>query len=218
MTNPVVYADWAAPASIVAGTTTRSGDERDLPAPPRLLQQVHGTRVIQAEDGLFAQGEPEADAIVASTPGSICTVRTADCLPILLCSKEGGEIAAAHAGWRGLAAGIAEAVVGTMQTPPEDLLVWLGPAISQPAFEVGEEVREAFVKQDQNAGAAFTRNQRGRWQADLVTLAKQRLQAAGVQSITGGEYCTFGDASRFYSFRRDGATGRLLSFVYRRAE
>jgi YfiH family protein len=156
---------------------------------------------------------PEADAVIANRPGDICVVRTADCLPVLLCSRDGTEIAAIHAGWRGLAAGIIEATLDAMDTPPGDLLAWFGPAISQAAFEVGPEVRESFGSWGRLDGM-FRPNERGRLQADLYGLAKARLAASGVRAVFGGGLCTYADEERFYSFRRDGETGRMLSFIY----
>jgi len=144
-------------------------------------------------------------------------VRTADCLPVLLCARDGNEIAAVHAGWRGLAAGVIEAAVAALTTANEEIMAWFGPAISQPAFEVGAEVKQAFVQQDPAAAAAFVENDRGRWQADLYMLARQRLRAVAVNEIFGGGLCTHADPERFYSYRRDGETGRMLSFIYRTA-
>ena len=214
MSDGWIRADWPVLPGIVAGTTLRdSGYE--LPATAKLLNQVHGTTVIRADSALFDSGAPNADAVIADKPGSICVVRTADCLPILFCARDGTEIGAAHAGWRGLAAGIAEKTVAAMRTPAQGLIAWFGPAISQAAFEVGGEVRDQFVAADAAASAAFVRNDRGRWQADLYQLAAQRLRAAGVTDISGGGFCTYADAERFYSYRRDGTSGRMLSFVYR---
>ncbi len=216
MSGGWIRSDWQAPAGIVAGTTLRDSDFR-LPAEPAFLRQVHGARVVHYGAAEFGAGPPEADAIVADTPGSMCVVRTADCLPILLCSADGREIAAAHGGWRGLAAGIIEATLAAMTTPAKELLAWFGPAISQPAFEVGGEVRAAFLAHSPAAAAAFARNDRGRWQADLYALAAQRLQAAGVGDISGGGLCTFNDAERFYSYRRERTEERMLSFIFRGA-
>lgn len=214
MTAGLIEADWPAPPGIVAGTTLRNS-EVSLPGVQHWLKQVHGATVVRWDDDQHKNGAPEADAIVASGDEQCCAVRTADCLPILFCSSDGAEVAAAHGGWRGLAAGIIESTLGAMSTKPADLIVWLGPAISQPAFEVGDEVREAFCTTNDEAGQAFEQNARGRWQADLNLLARQRLQRAGVQAIYGGGLCTYSDAERFYSYRRDGETGRLLSFVCR---
>ncbi|MDH3267029.1 MAG: peptidoglycan editing factor PgeF [Gammaproteobacteria bacterium] len=214
MSDSRIIADWPAPANIMAGTTLRNS-RFALPAAAPQLNQVHGTTVVRADSELFESGRPDADAIVADKPGAICVVRTADCLPILFCSKDGLEIAAAHAGWRGLAAGIVEETIAAMRTPAHELISWFGPAISQAAFEVGAEVREAFLDADATASAAFAQNHRGRWQANLYLLASQRLRRAGVTGIHGGGLCTYRDAERFYSYRRNGATGRLVSFVYR---
>ena len=214
MSGGCIRADWPAPDGIVAGTTLRAGDFV-LPAAPQWLNQVHGTTVVHAGSPQFDADPPAADAIIADRPGDICVVRTADCLPILLCSSDGKEIAAIHAGWRGLAAGIVEATVAALATANDQLMAWFGPAISQPAFEVGAEVKEAFVQKNVVAGAAFLENAQGRWQADLYGLARQRLEAVAVSQIFGGGLCTYADAERFYSYRRDGETGRMLSFIYR---
>ncbi len=216
MSEGWVAADWQAPAGIIAGTMLRDSDFA-LPAEPMWLQHVHGARVVHYGSAEFDAGPPEADAIVGDTAGAICVVRTADCLPVLLCSRDGSEIAAVHGGWRGLAAGILEATLDAMRAPAEELLAWFGPAISQPAFEVGAEVRAAFMEHDPQAAAAFAANERGRWQGDLYALATQRLHAAGVRDIAGGGLCTYTDAKRFYSYRRDGTSGRMLSFIFRGA-
>ena len=214
MTSGRIVADWPAPDGIIAGTTLRDSDY-ELPAEPAFLNQVHGAAVARWQDLQTGRLAPDADAIVADRPGSLCVVRTADCLPVLLCARDGSEIGAVHAGWRGLAAGVIEAAVAALQTPPADLLAWFGPAISQPAFEVGGEVRDAFCAVSAEAAAAFEQNERGRWQADLYLLGRQRLAAVGVSSVFGGGLCTHADPVRFYSYRRDGSTGRMLSFVYR---
>jgi YfiH family protein len=206
-------ADWPAPSNIIAGTTIR-GSDFALPAEPRFLNQVHGTNVVHIASADFDQGAPDADAVIADRPGDICVVRTADCLPILLCSKDGQEIAAIHAGWRGLAAGVVEATLNAMNTPAGDLIAWFGPAISQAAFEVGPEVRESFGPWGQ-IEALFKANQRGRLQADLFGLARARLSKNGVLRAYGGDLCTVNDPQRFDSYRRDGHTGRMLSFIYR---
>ena len=210
-----IRADWPAPDGVIAGTTLRDTDF-ELPAEPQWLNQVHGSRVVRHGSEDFDDGRPDADAIVADRAGAICVVRTADCLPILLCSTDGTEIAAVHGGWRGLAAGVIEATVAAMSTRPKDILAWFGPAISQAAFEVGPEVRDAFLATNPLATTAFVRNDRGRWQADLYMLAAQQLERLRVASLFGGGFCTYTDDKRFYSFRRDGETGRLLSFVFRR--
>ena len=217
MSTDWLRADWPAPESVVAGTTLRTADDFAFPAEPAWLRQVHGRRVVRIGSADFSTGAPEADASIADRPGSICVVRTADCLPVLFSSADGTEIAAAHAGWRGLAAGILDATVKALASDPGDLLAWIGPAISQPAFEVGGEVREAFLARDPAAEAAFLPNERGRWQADLYLLARQQLAVAGVSAVFGGGLCTYGDPESFYSYRRDGETGRMVSFVYRGA-
>jgi len=216
VTGRVLRADWDAPPGIEAGTITMLGDDTDLPAEPLLLKQVHGNAVVSLA-ALRAAAEPlRADAVTGDKPGDLCVVQTADCLPLLMVTRDGSEIAAAHAGWRGLAAGVVENTIAALRAPASGVLVWLGPAISVAAFEVGDEVREAFTHHDEAAASHFTRNARGRWQADLYGLARQRLAAAGVTNISGGGMCTYLDRERFYSYRRDPGCGRLLSFVYRR--
>jgi YfiH family protein len=208
-----IRAEWPAPPNVIAGTTLRDSDY-ELPAEPHCLTQVHGARVVRWGSADFNAGPPEADAIVADKPGACCAVRTADCLPILLCAADGTEIAAAHGGWRGLVAGVIEATVAAMSAQPEDIMAWFGPAISQPAFEVGTEVRDAFVAITPAAAAAFVQNEGGRWQADLYMLAARSLGVAGVTSIYGGGLCTVADKKRFFSYRRDRDTGRMLSFIF----
>ena len=215
MSDAVLFADWPAPANIVAGTTTRNGSEADLPAEPQWLEQVHGTRAVVLGSADFAVGVPQADAVIGTQPGDICAIRTADCLPVLLCSQDGSEVAAAHAGWRGLVAGVVEATVARMSSEAPDLIAWLGPAIAMPAFEVGGEVREEFSAAGFDCERHFAANSRGRWQADLFGLAEERLKAIGVAAVFGERICTFADPERFFSYRRDGKTGRLLSFVQR---
>ena len=211
----VLFADWPAPDNIVAGTTLRNGDESDLPARPRWLKQVHGDRVVTLGSEEFDDTEPEADAVIGRQAGDLCVIRTADCLPILLCDRAGSEIAAVHAGWRGLAAGVIDATVESMSAAPSATIAWLGPAIAQPNFEVGDEVRTAFAAAGFDADKRFLANERGRWQADLFGLAADRLRSIGIGDIHGERVCTYADPLRYYSFRRDGPTGRLLSFIYR---
>jgi YfiH family protein len=184
-----------------------------LPADPLWLNQVHGTRVATPDDSPTTT--KEADARVERRAGVVCAVLTADCLPVVLASAAGDEIAVAHAGWRGLCDGILEATVAALGTPPGRLRAWLGPAISQAAFEVGGEVREAFLRRDETAAAHFRENDRGRWQADLYGLARLRLEKCGITSIHGGSRCTFGEPEEFFSYRRDGACGRMATFVFR---
>ena len=207
-----IAADWPAPDNVIAGTTLRNGNIESLrlPGDPCWLKQVHGADVVAA--GRY-DSPPIADASVGDQPGDVCVVRTADCLPVLFCSVDGSEIAAAHAGWRGLAAGILEATIRRMAHDPGELMVWMGPAISQAAFEVGGEVRAAFVDQDTGAADCFESNRRGRWQADLYALARRRLKTAGVSACHGGGLCTFADAERFFSYRRDADSGRMVSFI-----
>ncbi|MDH3577038.1 MAG: peptidoglycan editing factor PgeF [Gammaproteobacteria bacterium] len=214
MSADCIAADWPAPDSIIAGTTLRNGGiaSLELPGEPCWLNQVHGADVVAV--GNYGS-PPDADASVGGKIGDVCVVRTADCLPVLFCATDGTEIAAAHAGWRGLAAGVLEATVATMAHAPRDLLVWLGPAISQSAFEVGGEVRDAFTARDPGAAGCFVANSRGRWQADLYELASRRLSALGVSARYGGGFCTFTDTERFFSYRRNPDCGRMISFVAR---
>lgn len=185
----------------------------DLPAQPRWLRQVHGTTVAQLGP-LPSEDEPQADAAVAHLRGTVLAILTADCLPVLLCSDDGARIGAAHAGWRGLAAGVLEATVAAMGTPPSRLHAWLGPCIGAASYEVGEEVRAAFVQGDAAACACFVATRPGHWHCDLVGLARRRLAAAGLVRVHGGGLDTFTDA-RFYSYRRDGAaSGRFASVIW----
>lgn len=211
-----IPADWPAPNAIVAGTSLRTGDPTAglLSGKPCWLSQVHGSNVVTAGPYDCA---PEADASVKGPDSFWCAIRTADCLPILLCSRDGEAFGAAHAGWRGLAAGVIENTVAMLDVDPANLMAWLGPAISQPSFEVGDEVKAAFLAHNANAEACFEANARGRWQADLYGLAKQRLAASGVLESYGGGFCTFLDAERFHSYRRDPECGRLISFIGLRA-
>ena len=184
-----------------------------LPSAPRWLRQVHGVNV--AELGpLPSADEPQADAAVSHIPGTVLSILTADCLPVLFCADDGSEIGAAHAGWRGLAGGVLEATLSQLQTPPPRLLAWLGPCIGAASYEVGEEVRSAFVASDADAVGCFAATRAGHWLCDLATLARRRLQAAGVRRIHGGGLDTLADA-RFYSYRRDGArSGRFASLIW----
>jgi YfiH family protein len=211
----------------------RSGDERahalenrrqlheefGLPREPAWLQQVHGVDVIRIDrDKPESAGaaEPIADASVTSTVCTVLAILTADCLPVLFCNEQGDEVAAAHAGWRGLAAGVLEATVGAMSTPPRDLMAWLGPAAGPQAYEVGDEVREAFVDGDGDAADAFVATRAGHWRVDLYALARLRLAAAGIRAerVFGGGLCTISDPARFYSHRRDQRTGRMASLIW----
>lgn len=248
MTNCVIYPDWPAPANVHALVTTRrlagasvapwdrcnlglhSGDSEQavghnrrqlqpilgLPSAPHWLRQVHGTRVIVAAPRL---PEPQADAAVAREPDTVLAILSADCLPVLLCSRDGREVAAAHAGWRGLAAGVLEATLAAMHSDPSLCLAWLGPCIGASAYEVGEDVRQAFVNGAHvHAAEAFTATRAGHWHCDLAMLARQCLLHAGVGGVYGGGFDTMGDA-RFYSYRRDGVrSGRFASLIWRSAE
>lgn len=185
---------------------------RDLPAAPFWLDQVHGALVLEA--GEAHRTSPEADASVTRKRGTVCAVLTADCLPVLLCGKSGEVVAAAHAGWRGLHAGVLENTVRAMSCPAARILAYFGPAIGPRAFEVGDEVRNAFVDAESEAGLAFNPAGPGKWLADLYLLARQRLQRLGVDAIYGGEYCTVRETERFFSYRRDGKTGRMASMIW----
>ena len=182
-----------------------------LPGEPLWLEQVHG---IAAVDVDLTSNLLEADAAFARQPGKVCVVMTADCLPVLFCDRAGTVVAAAHAGWRGLVAGVLEATIHKMDVSPDELLAWLGPAIGPNCFEVGDEVRTAFVVHDPAAANAFLSQPSDKWLADIYTLARQRLQAAGVGAIYGGDFCTVSDTERFFSYRRDGITGRMASLIW----
>lgn len=182
-----------------------------LPSEPVWLRQVHGVRVVNADE---ANGEEEADASFADHSGTVCAVLTADCLPLLFCGDDGEVIAAAHAGWRGLQAGIIAETLYAMSC--RDVHVWLGPAIGPDNFEVGDEVREAFTGDNPMTAVAFRAGRPGKWLADIYRLARIKLAELGVEQVYGGGLCTVADASRFYSYRRDGATtGRMASLIWR---
>ncbi len=184
-----------------------------LPSAPRWLRQVHGTRSLRMTEEMHDE-EPEADAAFTRQPGVVLAILSADCLPILLCAEDGGEIAAIHAGWCGLAAGVIEACVQRLATSPSELLAWLGPAIGPQSYEVGDEVRAAFIAHNEAAMAAFTATRPGHWRCDLYALARQRLHALGLLRTFGGDFDTCADAC-FYSFRRDGArSGRFASLIW----
>ena len=182
-----------------------------LPAEPLWLEQVHGVDVVVHEG---QSGVPRADAAIAFEPGRVCAVMTADCLPVVLADRSGSRIGVAHAGWRGLAGGVIEATVAALGGSPESLVAWLGPAIGQPAFEVGPEVREAFVARDPRADACFEPNPRGRHQADLRGLAGLALARAGVGAVIACDDCTAADRARYYSHRRDGTGGRMATLAW----
>ncbi|EMR13678.1 hypothetical protein MPL1_04050 [Methylophaga lonarensis MPL] len=240
--SALIVPDWPAPAHIKAICTTRQagfspppydslnlGDHvaddpknvhrnrqqlitlADLPEMPLWLNQTHSTRVIDSDEW---QSGIEADAIISERPGHVCSVLTADCLPLLVCDVRGNQVAAIHAGWRGLLSGIIETTVKRFNAPMQDLLVWLGPAIGPSAFEVGPEVYQAFTAHHAIAAEAFTASENGHHYADIYQLARQRLQLRGVHNIFGGEYCTFNQADQFFSYRRDGVTGRMASIIW----
>jgi YfiH family protein len=182
-----------------------------LPQEPRWLRQVHGARVVTA-DALTAT--PEADASIARDAGTVCTVMIADCLPVLLCDVRARAVGIAHAGWRGLAAGVVENTVKAMEIPPAELIAYLGPAIGPDAFEVGADVRDAFIAADSGADAAFAAYGEGKWLADLFQLARRRLAQCGVRQVFGGGLCTYRDPARFFSYRRDKTTGRMAALIW----
>ncbi len=239
----VIRPDWPAPENVVAIATTRhggvskaphdslnlgenSGDDPnavaenrcrleralDLPSTPRWLKQVHGTVAV---DAAATGGLAEADASFTTQAKVVCSVLSADCLPVLFCDKQGRCVAAAHAGWRGLLAGLLEQTVRQLPVHQQELLAWLGPAIGPEAFEVGSEVRADFIRHDRRSQACFQPSPGGRWLADIYALAKQRLVAVGVGEVFGGEHCTAKQA-QFFSYRRDGVTGRQASLIYLR--
>lgn len=185
-------------------------DRHGLPGAPRWLRQVHGTRVVVEP----AFDEPEADAAVTSTPGTVLAILTADCLPVVLAARDGSEVAAAHAGWRGLAAGVLEETVAAMHARPQQLVAWLGPCAGPQAYEVGQEVFDAFAARDASAATAFAATRPGHWRVDLYALARQRLDAIGVREMRGGGLCTISEPSRFFSHRRDQHTGRMATLAW----
>ena len=246
LSEHLIIPDWPAPANVRAMQTTRQGgisispyDSLNLgrhvgdsslaveqnrmrlaslfPSEPVWLEQVHGIAVADADSAACI---PQADACIARR--GVCVVMTADCLPILLCDKAGTVVGAAHAGWRGLAAGVIEATVAAMNVAPENLMAWLGPAISQPAFEVGADVYAAFVNADSAAASAFAPShlkeegggEGDKYQADIYALAKRHLNALGIKEIYGGDRCTYRESELFFSYRRSGQTGRMGSFIW----
>lgn len=242
MNSSFIQPDWPAPANIRALVTTRAGGvsiapfdslnlgdhvgdvpqavaenrarlRRYLPAAPVWLQQVHGNHVVDLDHvPVLACG----DASMTRQAQTVCAMMTADCLPVLFCDDTGAVVAAAHAGWRGLAAGVLEATVGAMGVRPECIMAWLGPAIGPAAFEVGSDVRDAFLSKDPGAVDAFvTHQQPGKWLADIYMLARRRLVRAGVVRVYGGGLCTWHDRARFFSYRRDGVTGRFATLIWR---
>lgn len=238
----LIEPDWPAPENIRACTTTRIGgvsqgqydsfnlaahvgddsvavkqnrkllfNQCRFPSEPFWLNQIHGSKIA---DTYQDQPGCDADGMVTAKTGVVCAVLTADCLPLLLTDRKGREVAAVHAGWRGLAAGIIEQAISRMQARPESLLAWMGPAIGASAFEVGEEVRQAFIAHADEDKQGFKPGRPGHWWADIYLLARLRMMRAGVGFISGGDYCTVTDRERFYSFRRDGVTGRMASLIW----
>jgi len=193
-----------------------------LPHSPLWLNQVHGTEVypykLRGGDPHHSSADPaeapQADAIWTDRSNTVCAVLTADCLPVLFCDQAGTRVAAAHAGWKGLLHGVLERTVEAMQCPSDQILAWMGPAITQPAFEVGPEVRMAFIAAQAQAEQAFIPGKGDRWHADLYALARMRLASTGIDQVFGSPTCTFSDSQRFYSFRRDGTTGRMASLIW----
>ncbi|WP_078120991.1 peptidoglycan editing factor PgeF [Thiosocius teredinicola] len=239
----LIRPDWPAPANVGAVSTTRAGGvssgawstlnlgthvgdvptdveenrhrltrAANLPSEPQWLQQVHGTRV-----RLNRSGDVCADAGITDVPGVVSVVMTADCLPVLFCDVRGTQVAAAHAGWRGLQAGILEQTVRAFNQPADQLMAWMGPAIGPAAFEVGDEVHAAFTDIEHDDGRHFSPHGQGHWLADLYGLARARLHRAGVGRVFGGSYCTYSEAERFFSYRRDGVTGRMASLIWLRS-
>ncbi|NTX79928.1 polyphenol oxidase [Serratia proteamaculans] len=198
-------------AQAVAGNRQRLVEGADLPQMPVWLEQVHGTRVVRLDGQTPA--DLQADAVYSNVPGQVCAVMTADCLPVLFCSQAGDEVAAAHAGWRGLCNGVLEQTLSAFAAEPGSITAWLGPAIGPQQFEVGPEVRAAFIAVDDAAAAAFT-PLGDKFLADIYLLARQRLQRAGIHAIYGGDRCTVSEISHFFSYRRDGITGRLASLIW----
>ncbi len=241
MISPLIP-DWPAPESVKALITTRQGgvsqapyhslnlathvgDQPEavevnrkrliadclLPGEPFWLSQIHGCQVADS-----ARDRPgcEADAVFSATPGVVCAVMTADCLPLLMTDRKGSRVCAVHAGWRGLAEGVIESAIGRMGVAPDEVMVWLGPAIGPSAFEVGGEVRQAFLRVHGDDAAAFRPAEGDRWLADIYQLARARLKRLGVGYVGGGEYCTVEQSDLFFSYRRDGVTGRMASLIW----
>jgi polyphenol oxidase len=213
----VIHPDWQAPAAVRALVTTRAfGDlSREevrrklrglLPNEPGWLKQVHGNTVVEVGSSVL----PEADAAVARKPGSVCVVQAADCMPVLFADAAGTTVAAAHAGWRGLAGGVLEATVEAMDVAPQKLIAWLGPAIGPRVYEVGEDVRTAFGGYE----TAFEATRPGHWLLDLYAVARQKLHSKGLRTISGGGFCTYSEQERFFSYRRERTSARMAAFIW----
>jgi polyphenol oxidase len=247
MTGPLhpewLRPEWPAPTNVRAFITTRAGGVSSapyaslniglstgddpqaiaqnrarvravLPEDPRWLKQVHGARVVDADE---LTDRPEADASVAQRPGAVCAIQIADCLPVLLTDRAGSVVGAAHAGWRGLAAGVIDNTVTALVARGArraELLAYLGPAIGPAAFEVGDDVYDVYTRADAATASAFERRANGKWLADLFALARHALARCGVAAIYGGGFCTYSDQARFYSYRRDKVAGRMGAFIW----
>lgn len=240
--NKLILPDWPMPATVKACSTTRHGgiskfpydslnlgthvgdiatsvianrqslvEQAGLPQMPVWLEQVHGTRVLHLDGKAIS--DVQADAVYSRVAGQVCAVMTADCLPVLFCSSAGDEVAAAHAGWRGLCAGVLEQTLAQFNAGSSSITAWLGPAIGPQQFEVGEEVKQAFIQIDAQFAAAFTPSG-SKYLADIYLLARLRLQAAGIHAIYGGDRCTVTEKQHFFSYRRDGITGRMASLIW----
>jgi YfiH family protein len=220
--DSLIVPEWPAPGAVRALVTTRAfGDAEDgkvrqqlrkyLPADPRWLRQVHGTNVVDAG---AANGEPEADGSIARASGVVCAVLVADCMPVLIADAAGCAVGVAHAGWRGLAHGVIESTLDALGGDPGELLAWLGPAIGPRVYEVGDEVRAAFLARDPAAESAIRATRRGHWLLDLYALARQRLAARGVRRVFGGKFCTYSEPTRFFSFRRERVCGRMAALIW----
>lgn len=243
MTLRPIIPDWNVPPRVHALVTTREGgvsrgahaslnlglrcgDEVDavmenrrrlralLPAAPIWLRQVHGRGVLVASPAHAAAVEHEADACITTRPGTVCAVLVADCMPVLLADDRGEAVGVAHAGWRGLSGGVLEAAVAAFPCDPSRLVAWLGPAIGPRVYEVGDEVRAAFIAHDATATGAFAPTRPGHWRADLYALARARLARCGVKRVAGGDFCSYAEPERFYSFRRDRVTGRMAALAW----
>ncbi|PHS24211.1 MAG: multi-copper polyphenol oxidoreductase [Methylophaga sp.] len=242
MFNPLIYPDWPAPDTVQAVSTTRQGgfslppfdglnlglhvgdhahnveknrvhliEIAKLPESPRWLNQVHGTMVSTASTW---QNGDDADAIISTKTNQVCAIMTADCLPILLCNQQGTTVAAIHAGWRSLAAGIIEKTLVQFNCPPHEIIAWFGPAIGPTQFEVGTDVYQSFSQHSEHAQQAFVQTDATHYLADIYLLAKQRLNTQNIHAIFGGDFCTVSEPDQFFSYRRDGITGRMASMIW----
>ena len=226
MAAEVIVPEWPAPPRVRAFVTTRAlGDMRKgavgrerlralLPAEPLWLHQVHGTRVHDAHMPRPAAAALEGDSFVLREPGLVCAIQAADCMPVLLAGDGGEAVGLAHAGWRGLAGGVIEATLQSMAVPPQRVIAWLGPAIGPRVYEVGDEVRDAFLAGDAAAAAAFVATRPHHWLLDLYAIARQRFARAGIARVFGGTLCTYSDRAQFFSFRRDRTSERMAALAW----